>query len=314
MLLRPERVQQYVGNVPYMRMQEALIFYDLIMAHELRSILQLGVGHGVSTAYLAGAIEQIGSGCVTTIDLETAKNRSPNLKEIISACGLQGRVEMFFEPATFNSKLMMLLEERICRRFDLCYIESGHTWTEVGLAFCLLRYLLRPGGWVVLNDIPYTFRTSRNHISSRVLQLPEEEQVTPQVERVFTLLVMRDNNFDTFRRIGRFGFARKRDQTSPDSSADLLIENQVCAAASLARKDPHLRQRLLLYPASTMHEISGHDEARFHWLRFAESNLWSPLKPDCDENGILTHFLELPSWEKSFREEDIMDLMRDVRS
>ncbi len=62
-------VKQHVGKTPYMKLKKANFFYDLIEAHQLRSILELGFFHGVSTVYLAGALEEIGGGKITTIDL-----------------------------------------------------------------------------------------------------------------------------------------------------------------------------------------------------------------------------------------------------
>jgi hypothetical protein len=182
---------------------------------------------------------------------------------------------------------------------------------DTGFAFCLVRELLSPGGWIVFDDIPHTFRNSSNRDKSWVRRLPEEEQVTPQVERVFTLLTMKDPQFDTFRRIGNLGMARKRPLGSaPDPDAH-FIEQQVCAAAHRARTDPALRHRFLQQPARVLAEISSKPESSFRSVRIAESGLWSPLEPDLDANGILTHFIEKPEWDKSVSEEDLILLMQD---
>jgi predicted O-methyltransferase YrrM len=294
-----------------MRLKEARFFYDLITAHELTSILELGFFHGVSTAYLAGAVQQVGDGHVTTIDLTTAMQRKPNIEEILTTCGLRNLVEIFYEPKTFNWRLMKFLEEEPRRSFDLCYIDGGHTWVDTGFAFCLVRQLLRPGGWLVFDDIPHTFRTSSNRDKPWVLRMSEEEQVIPQVDRVFSLLTLKDNGFDTFRRINRLGIARKRPDSVPSSPAALFVETQVCAAAHLARTDPALRHRLLQQPARVLSEVSGREERLFRHVRFAESTLWSALEPDLGENGILTHFLEKPEWDKSISEESLLELMHD---
>jgi len=307
--LKIEAIRAQIGALPYMRASEARLFYDLIAAHKLTSILELGFFHGVSTAYLAGAAQEAGAGRVTTIDRTTAMHRKPNIEEILTTCGLRHLVEIFYEPKTFNWRLMKFLEEEPTRTFDLCYIDGGHTWADTGFAFCLLRNLIRPGGWVVFDDISHTFRTSSNKDKVWVQRMSEEEQVIPQVERVFSLLVKRDKDFDTFRMINKWGIARKRPESMPSTPSSLAVELQIYAAAHLARTDPGLRHRLLLQPAETLSEVSGQKKDQFSHVRIEESNLWSPLRPNLSDDGILTHFLERPDWDNSISEESLLALM-----
>jgi predicted O-methyltransferase YrrM len=293
--VKPEQVKLFVGRLPYMKLSDARIFYELIVANELHRVLELGFLHGVSTAYLAGAVEDAGEqGSVTTIDLLTAQKRKPNIEEVLRRTGLRDRVEIFYEEKTFNWRLMRFLEETPPRTYDLIYIDAAHTWVDTGFAFYLATLLLRPGGWVVFDDLEHTYRTSSNRDKDWVRRMPEEEQTVPQVERVFSLLVMRDRNFDTFRKKAGFGFARKRPAKMPGTAESLCVELAVCQAAARAEVDGEWRNRLLREPAPALAEISGEPVELFAHVRFLESPSWAPEEPHLSANGLLTHMLERP--------------------
>ena len=64
----PDEVFARLGTLPYMRLDQGRMFYDFIVANRLHIGLELGFFHGVSTAYLAGALQDLGSGNLITID------------------------------------------------------------------------------------------------------------------------------------------------------------------------------------------------------------------------------------------------------
>ena len=54
---------------------------SLIRDHNARDVLELGFRFGVSTTYIAGALQDMGGGHITTIDLATARDGDgPNLE------------------------------------------------------------------------------------------------------------------------------------------------------------------------------------------------------------------------------------------
>jgi predicted O-methyltransferase YrrM len=290
--LKPADIKKLVGRLPYMSLEAAGMFYDLITAHDLHNVLELGFMHGVSSAYIAGALQDIGGGRLSTIDLETARDRDPNIFHILEMCGLGHLVEVYFEPHSFNWRLMKFLEESPRRQFDLIYFDAAQTWVDTGFAFLVSHRLLRPGGWIVFDDYHHTYRTSRNSEKPWVLRMPEEEQVIPQVERVFSLLVLEDQSFDTFRIKGNFAFARKRTSDMPGSPEALHVEVSLQQACLRAQADPSFKQKLLLSPSDALAEASGTEPTRFRHVRIIESALRSPSAPDLSETGILTHALE----------------------
>jgi predicted O-methyltransferase YrrM len=292
----PEDVFARLGSLAYMRLEQARIFYDLITANRLSNCLELGFFHGVSTAYIAGAIQDLGEGQLTTIDLISAADRTPNIEWVLSVTGLRSLVHIYFEPRSFNWRLMKLLEEGRFESYDFCYFDGGHTWYDTGFAFCLIERLLKPHGWVVFDDLHFTFRDSSSRDRSWVRRMPEEEQVVPQVERVFELLVESNPNFGSFRKIGRFGFARKRDAMW---SQELRDRNQVdllvASALDRARTDREFRVALLVSSAKTLSSMSARPERDFAHLRFMEGDSRSPVAPEISEYGSTVIYIERPN-------------------
>ncbi|HEY5049691.1 MAG TPA: hypothetical protein VII50_02230, partial [Acidothermaceae bacterium] len=87
--------------------------------------------------------------------------------------------------------------------------------------------LLRPGGWMVFDDLPWTYASS-----PALSQLPwvqkmsDEERTTPQVQRIFDLLVKTHPAYDLFREEGQWGLAQKALTTS-GTGAEVRIVKEV---------------------------------------------------------------------------------------
>jgi predicted O-methyltransferase YrrM len=290
--MRPEVVFAHIGPVPYMKLQQAKLFYDFITTNHLENCLELGFCHGVSTAYIAGAIQDLGTGRLTSIDRTTAIEQNPNVESVLAAVGLSKFVHLFYEPRSFNWRLMKFLEEGRNESFDFCYIDGGHSWYDTGFAFCLVERLLKRGGWVVFDDLDYTFRRSPSQDKQWVRRMPEEEQVVPQVGKVFELLVEADPLFGDFRRIGSFGFARKQKPTlTPQQRYDKAIEIVVSAAVTRARYDSEFRALLLSSPERALSGFSSKSADAFRHVSFFETDHGAPIPSEINEQGSTVIFL-----------------------
>jgi len=310
--MRPGAVVQHTKSLPYMRLEQGQLFYEFILENQLGNCLELGFLHGVSSAYIAGALQDLGFGHLMTIDLISAKDRKPNIEEVLAETQLRDLVTIFYEPRSFNWRLMRLLQQGRQESFDLCYIDGGHNWYDTGFAFCLVERLLKPGGWVVFDDLSFTYRQSSMKDKQWVKRMPEEEQVEQQVRLVFELLVETNPNFGTFRTIGQLAFAQKclsvtQQASQPCDSEELLISRVL----KQAKFDPELRSGLLLAPARTMAEFFGADEARFAHLYFEETDNCAPLGTAISEHGSKIIFIEPPSWERLVTEESLEAMLHE---
>ena len=200
------KVREVVGNLPYMSLEKARVMQDLIRQHNLARVLELGFYHGVSTCYFAAALETVPNSSLVTIDLLSAEQREPNIETLLGKCGYLDAVEFYYEPVSYNWRLMKLIEAGN-RKFDLCYLDGGHDWYNTGYAFFLVDRLMEPGGWIIFDDLDWTME----HVEAKwAKRKPREERVTPQVRKVWELLVKTHPNYTNFYEQDDWGYAQKK--------------------------------------------------------------------------------------------------------
>ena len=79
------------------------------------------------------------------------------------------------------------------------------------LHFFLVDKLLKPGGWIIFDDMFWTFESSpalKN--TSRVKNMPEDEKSIPHIGQVFNLLVKTHPNYHNFEIHKSWGIAQKK--------------------------------------------------------------------------------------------------------
>jgi predicted O-methyltransferase YrrM len=205
-----DEVDAAVTGVQFMKTKQGRQVYDFLLEHKLSRVLELGFAHGKSTCYLAAATDELG-GHVVTMDKTGARDRSPNIHQLLDKTGLSGRVTPVFAETSYTWELMKLLDQDPPPRFDFAYIDGGHTWDVTGYGFFLVDRLLAPGGWMLFDDLDWTIAGSRGlRNSGWAHSLPEEQRTTPQVRKVFELLVKAHPGYDQVHEQDGWGWARKR--------------------------------------------------------------------------------------------------------
>lgn len=215
-----DRIRERVRGVPHMSFSQAGVMRKLITENRFQSLLELGFRHGVSTCYMAGALDDLGSGKIVTIDLMSARNAEPNIERLLADLGLERFVTIFYEPTSYIWRLMKMLEEDPSPRFDFCYIDGAHDWATDGFAFFLVDRLLQPGGLIIFDDLDWTYESSpalRN--SEKVKLMPQDERSTPQVRKVYDLLVKPHPAYEQFMVKDEWAYARKISGQSAGAAA-----------------------------------------------------------------------------------------------
>jgi predicted O-methyltransferase YrrM len=234
-----------VRDTPHMTAAQGERITSFILENQISDILELGFRHGVSTAYMATALAQTGNGRIVTVDLTSAKDNQPNIEDLLGRIGERDRVEVFYEPTSYTWRLMRLLREDPSPRFDLCYIDGAHDWFVDGFAFFLVDRLLRPGGWIIFDDLDWTYAGSPALAhTERVRQMPEDERTAPQVRLVYDILVKTHPHYHNFLEEGEWAFAQKVFGTPSAGEREVVREVVVRekriglggAAIELARK------------------------------------------------------------------------------
>ena len=105
---------------------------------------------------------------------------------------------------------MKLLEQNSEPCFDFCYLDGAHSWFVDGFAFFLVDRLLKRNGWIIFDDINWSYEKSPSLKNTDwVKSMPEDERKTSQVLKVFELLVKTHPCYGNFDIKEDWGFAQK---------------------------------------------------------------------------------------------------------
>ena len=186
-----------------------------------RDVLELGTAHGGSACWLAAGLRLNGGGTLTTMDRDTA----PPVEQLLKSAGVDDITRVVRTPRSYVYELMRLIkantaDNRCSPQFDFCFVDGAHNWDTDGFAFFLVEKLLRPGGWLVFDDLDWTYATnvSLAPADAEVAALMSPEELsTPQMRDVFELLVRQHPGFDVVRQFPVHGWARK---SGPQDSTD----------------------------------------------------------------------------------------------
>lgn len=215
-------IHQLVGHVPFISQRNAKLLYEMIVDNRLTQILELGIAHGTATCFMAAALEELGGGCVTAVDLQAASSAfQPSAEEQLQRTGLA----QFARIERMQSGYTWFLHDEIRRQtvddhcepiYDLCIIDGPKNWTIDGLAFFLVDKLLKPGGWMIFDDYLWTYghsgREATDGIANR--SMSAEECRTPQIREVFELLVKQHPHYSEFTVSGDGNWAMARKITA----------------------------------------------------------------------------------------------------
>ena len=217
--MRFEEVAARVEGIPFMSPELGRRVYDHVRASRPEQLLELGTAHGVSAAYMAAALEANGYGQLTTVDHGGAVYDPPP-EEVLERAGLAHRVTIVRAHSSYNWFLKEQLElasdesGNPTPRYDFCYLDGSKNFNLDGLAVVLIEKLLRPGGWLLMDDLEWTYQDNpwiEPVGEGRPLgPLSDSERTEPHLRAVFELIVKQHPSFTRFRREDEwYGWAQK---------------------------------------------------------------------------------------------------------
>ncbi|MBC8356656.1 MAG: class I SAM-dependent methyltransferase [Planctomycetes bacterium] len=147
-----QRIAKTTTGFPYMRLQQAQQLAVRFVEWQPENILEIGTYHGTGTCYLAEMVRER-NGHVTTVDLPwTATDRmNRQVEQQLEACGLDNVTVFRRDDGAEGLMFEHLVNEK--PPFDFVYIDGGHQWAKTVPQFCLALACLRPGGWILFDDI-----------------------------------------------------------------------------------------------------------------------------------------------------------------
>lgn len=177
--------------------------------------LELGIASGVGSVWIAAALEALGSGALTCVDTLSAHDRQPTAAQTVVEAGLTHRVSFAYEETSYTWYLHDRLREqvtadgRIEPLYDFVFLDGAHTWDTDGFTFFLLDRLLKPGGWILFDDMDWK-------IDDRWPDVPEYQKQLPQVREVYELLVRTHPDYPVLVEDGAWTFAQKSETGRPE--------------------------------------------------------------------------------------------------
>jgi predicted O-methyltransferase YrrM len=191
-----ERIAATVRGLRNMSPAQGRRIYDHVRQTRPHELLELGTSYGVSAAYMAAALDANGEGRLTTVD--HVRSNSP--EELVTRLepAVAARIQFVRIP---HSSYAWWLKDQVARRsdasgnceplYDFVFLDGAHNWTVDGLSVVLIEKLLRPGGWILLDDLDWVPRCDPHGLRERGVFFPlsEEERAAPHMRHVFELLV-----------------------------------------------------------------------------------------------------------------------------
>jgi predicted O-methyltransferase YrrM len=243
-----EDVAHAVAGIPFMTPEQGRIVFDHVQRTGARDVLELGTAHGVSAAYLAAA-----GGRVTTVDFAGAAY-DPSPEDVLARAGVADRVTVVREFSSYTWWLKERVAERsdaagnVAPLYDFVYLDGAKNWTIDGLAVVLVEKLLRPGGWLLLDDLEWTYAQDPQRVATDGIvhrELSEPERTQPHLRAVFELIVAQHPSFTELRVQDEWwGWARK----APGEPRRMTLETSrplgALVAAAARRAVRRARRRL----------------------------------------------------------------------
>lgn len=205
-----DNVHDKVKGVPYISKNNAKSLYDFILKNKPAHILELGIAHGTASCYMAAALDEIGSGTLTCVDLMEVKEVfKPSIEVQLNSLGLNQNVEIHRMKSGYNwflhddIKASSMNPDNICKpKYDLIIIDGPKNWTIDSSSFFLCDKLLHENGWIIWDDYKWTYsradqrKEATDGITHR--SLSEDELKTPHIKAIFELLVMQHPDYGNF--------------------------------------------------------------------------------------------------------------------
>ncbi|MBQ6975853.1 MAG: hypothetical protein IJS81_00780 [Selenomonadaceae bacterium] len=111
--------------------------------------------------------------------------------------------------------IFQMRENNLGGFFDVVYLDGAHTFMHDGLAVCLLKQLIKKGGYLILDDLFWTY-SSWNGGKTVEGKLPKYQRDDNQILRVQEIFLRHDPNFEKLSDEKSYrGIFRKRKLVTP---------------------------------------------------------------------------------------------------
>jgi predicted O-methyltransferase YrrM len=189
--------------------KDVLIVLDRLLADETEvSFAEVGLGLGATTRAVAERMNGKGEIHLFDYDKRVVEIERALQSEGLSA-GLKivghGNTRLTFDSYSWRLALLALEEMEKGGRgiYDLVYLDGAHNFHHDAPACLAIKELIRPGGYLVLDDVEWCFASSPSLNPTRnpkILEQYTQEQIaTPHIKIVDRLIMKTDPRFQEVR-------------------------------------------------------------------------------------------------------------------
>ena len=252
--------------VPHTSASRGRVLYEHIRENRPQNLLELGTARGGSAVFVASALEANGTGHLTSVDSTRWQWLNPTPQEVLGKSGLSDWVTLDKRFSTYTWFLKTEIEKRLGAagsvqpEYDFIFLDGSKNWSTDGLAVVLAEKLLRPGGWLLLDDLGWNYEKyceAPRHYEIEIAKLSDEERTQPHLRAVFDLLIRTNPAFDQIVvQDNWWGWAHKSPHTSRSAGGGVLsARNQARGARARMRQVSRPVWRHL--PPAAQHRIRG---------------------------------------------------------
>ena len=252
--------------VPHISASQGRALYAHIRENRPENLLELGTARGGSAVFMAAALEANGAGHLTSVDSTRWQWLDPAPREVLEKAGLSSRVTLDKRFSTYTWFLKTEIEKRLDTagsvqpEDDFIFLDGSKNWSADGLAVVLSERLLRPGGWLLLDDLGWNYEKhceAPRHYEIEIAKLSDEERIQPHLRAVFDLLIRTNPAFDQFVVQDHWwGWARKSPHVSRRTGGGVLSGRNE-ERGTRARLRRVSRRAWLHLPSATQRRIKG---------------------------------------------------------
>lgn len=225
-----DRLVDLIDGTPVMSPRQGRQVWRHFARSRPSAVLDIGTCFGTSAAYFAGALRSLGiDGRVVTVDTAQFDHLSDAgdwCEALWDRCGVRDLIEV--HRIEHSSYAWWLLEEaercrgtrgRVLPAYDFVYLDGAKLFTLDASSVVLIERLLRPRGWLLVDDLDWSYLDHSPGHPEPVLRFDDDvayrfsdaERSRPQLRAVWEVIVATDPAFDRLLVTdGRWGWARKR--------------------------------------------------------------------------------------------------------
>jgi predicted O-methyltransferase YrrM len=217
---------------PHTSADRGRVLYEHIRENRPESLLELGTARGGSAVFIAAALEANGAGHLTSVDSTRWQWLNPAPHQVLEGAGLGDWVSLDKRFSSYTWFLKAEIEKHLDAagsvhpEYDFIFLDGSKNWSTDGLAVVLAERLLRPGGWLLLDDLGWSYEKyckAPRHYEIEIAKLSDEERIQPHLRAVFDLLVRTNPAFDLFViQDNWWGWARKSPRMTRRTSGGVL--------------------------------------------------------------------------------------------